>query len=210
MLELLLKLIEQLTKLVDIREKNRGEYFQRYVQPAYDTAEAIYGDYRSLLLKLREMVGQVANPEPLIIFLKERREELLPARDRLRALVARRVQEVCSVCGIDYDTAMGLKGTGKPAITESHSLALFHYMVNQLLSEIRRLIPGFDTFSENRQLGLMDVAWVGIGTLGQFHKMFAAINRSNWSTAAEELLNSELAMEWGRRAVEDAILLRNG
>lgn len=93
MVELLLKLIEQLTKLVDIREKNRREYFHLYVQPTYDTAEAIYRDYRSLLHELREMVDHAGDSEPIIGFLQERREELLPARDRLRALVAHRVQE---------------------------------------------------------------------------------------------------------------------
>jgi hypothetical protein len=93
MLELLLKLIEQLTKLVDIREKNREEYFQRYVQPTYVTAEAIYSDYRSLLRKLRGMLVQRRSSKAIIDFLEERREELLPARDRLRALVVQRSNE---------------------------------------------------------------------------------------------------------------------
>jgi hypothetical protein len=96
MLDLLLKaieLIEQLFKFFDIREKNREEYFQLYVQPTYDTAEAIYRDYRSLLRELREMVDHAESPEPIRIFLEKRREEFLPARDRLRALVAHRVQE---------------------------------------------------------------------------------------------------------------------
>ena len=93
MLELLLKLIEQLTKLVGVREKNRQEYFKGYVQPTYEAAEAIYKDYRTLLRKLRKMLLLDQNTKPIIDFLEERREELLPIRDRLRALVVQRSKE---------------------------------------------------------------------------------------------------------------------
>jgi lysozyme len=119
-------------------------------------------------------------------------------------------RSVCEACDINYDSAMALKGTGRPAITEQQSISLFDYMVNELLPEVRRLVPCFDALSENRQIAIMDVAWVGIGTLAEFKNMLAAITKQDWQIAAVELLNSKLALEWGKRAHEDADLLRKG
>lgn len=93
MLDLILKLIEQITKLVAIGEENHREYFDRYVQPTFQTAEAIYKDYRGMLKELRDLVTTDASISDLNAFLMKRREELLPARDRLRVLIERRVQE---------------------------------------------------------------------------------------------------------------------
>ena len=97
MLDYVLKLLDQLPKLAielaSIPKKNRREYFQQYVQPAYNDAEAIYTDYRSLLHDLRVKVECGGDPEPIMDFLNRRREELLPVRNRLRAFVAQRGQE---------------------------------------------------------------------------------------------------------------------
>lgn len=57
---------------------------------------------------------------------------------------------------------------------EEQSLVLFNYMVDELLPEIRRLVPGFDQLLENRQIAIADVAWVGIGAFAGFHKTLAA------------------------------------
>jgi GH24 family phage-related lysozyme (muramidase) len=119
-------------------------------------------------------------------------------------------RSVCRTCAIDYDAAMALKGTKQPAITEAQSASLFDHTVSQLLPEVRRLISSFDALSENRQLALADVAWVGLGTLKGFHQMLAAIHRGDWESAATQLLNSHLAEQWGHRAVEDADLLKLG
>jgi hypothetical protein len=93
MLELLLKLIDQLRKLADKKEMDRQKYFDLYVRPAYEASKAIYTDYRSILLELRGLVDKADDPEPIVDFLEKRREALLPARDSLRALVALRIAE---------------------------------------------------------------------------------------------------------------------
>jgi lysozyme len=134
----------------------------------------------------------------------------IPTTGRGFNLIQPGAREVCETCGINYESVMALKGTRKPAITEAQSAALFDHIVSQLLPEVRKLIPSFDALSENRQLALADVAWVGIGTLGEFHEMLSAIAKQDWSTAADQLLDSRLAEEWGHRAVTDADFLRRG
>jgi hypothetical protein len=56
-------------------------------------------------------------------------------------------REVCEACGIDFDDVMALKGIRTPAVTEAQSTALFNHVVNELLPEVRRLIPSFDTLA---------------------------------------------------------------
>jgi len=118
--------------------------------------------------------------------------------------------EVCAKCGIDYDEAMALKGTRQPAITEEQAVCLTMSHMAKLLPEVRRALPDFESYSDARQLALMDVAWVGIGTFLGFHNMLAAVRAQNWPLAASELLNSHLAVQWGHRAQEDAQMLKEG
>ena len=54
MIDLILKLIEYVGKIPGMRESNRREYFDRYVQPAYEAAEQIYADYRAMLGELQD------------------------------------------------------------------------------------------------------------------------------------------------------------
>lgn len=116
-------------------------------------------------------------------------------------------KDLCSLCGIYYEAVMALKGTARPAITEGQSKALFDRILAARLLAVRRLIPGFDEFSEDRQLAIMDVAWVGMGILQEFTKMRKAIEAGDWQKASTELLDSKLAAQWRNRAIEDANLL---
>jgi len=93
MVDLIVKLLDYVVKLGNLRESNRREYFDRYIQPAYETAELIYNDYCELLTELRETIEQSDTSEPVIRMLQSRRRELLAPRARLRALIAERVRE---------------------------------------------------------------------------------------------------------------------
>ena len=93
MVDLFLKLIDYVVKLAEVREGNRREYFDRYVEPAYEAAELIYNDYCSMLVELRDRVKSSETSEPIVRFLEQRRRGLLTARTRLRALIIKRVNE---------------------------------------------------------------------------------------------------------------------
>lgn len=119
-------------------------------------------------------------------------------------------KEVCARYGIDWDACMAEKGTRKDIITEGQCTALFMHVLTALLLEIQAAIPSFPSLSANRQMAIMDVAWAGIGTFRKFVKMIAAINVEEWAEAAKELLDSHLAVQWGKRAQKDAQLLLEG
>lgn len=114
-------------------------------------------------------------------------------------------KETCAKYGIDWDACMA-----DQPITEEQCASLTMHTICLLVPAVRKLIPRFDLLSMNRQMAILDVAWVGIGTFSKFAKMIAAINADNWNEAAAELLDSKLAKQWGRRAQEDARILREG
>jgi hypothetical protein len=93
MLDLLLKGVNLLSGWSQEKKRDRREEFDQYVRPTYETAEVIYRDYRSMLLKLQVMVEKVDDPRRIVRFLIRRREALKPARDLVSALVAKRVSE---------------------------------------------------------------------------------------------------------------------
>jgi len=93
MVDLIITLLEYVAKLAGIHEGNRKEYFDRYVQPAYDAAELIYNDYRSMLQDLRREVEHSDTAEPIVRMLEKRRGDLVAARTRLRAVITERMNE---------------------------------------------------------------------------------------------------------------------
>lgn len=89
MLEAVLKLLEKLIKLGEVREANRQRYVDRYATPVYLAAEIIYRDYSSLLRDLRRRIRTGRRTLPLIRFVEQRRLDQLPSRIKIRAIMRR-------------------------------------------------------------------------------------------------------------------------
>lgn len=73
------------------------------------------------------------------------------------------------------------------------------YFYNQLTIDY----PWYQELTEARQLVLIDMAFMGYKKLQQFTNMFEAINRKDFKTAAEEILNSKWAKEVKERRAQD-------
>ena len=180
MLDAFVKLLDSVIKLVDLRQKNRREYFDQYVQPTFELAEAVYKDYRLLLRGLREMVRGGESVARIIDFLDARREELLPIRRRLSAFVARRARE-----GRAVEFEAGILGLLSGASSALHDRHLIEYVyepttrslqqrtgshtVLDLLQFLKehsgRDIPGFKQRllrAVDEQQGAIDQAWQSV------------------------------------------------
>lgn len=70
-----------------------ASHFDLYVQPTYDIARRVYRDYSALLDELHERVTRGDTCEPIIRYLEDRRREVQPDRDQIRALITRRLYE---------------------------------------------------------------------------------------------------------------------
>jgi hypothetical protein len=93
MIDIFLKLIEKMIKLAEVREQNREKYIDRYVQPVYADAEAIYKDYSSLLKVVRNKVARGRQVNEILGFLEAKRQENIATRTKVRAILNKRMEE---------------------------------------------------------------------------------------------------------------------
>ena len=63
--------------------------------------------------------------------------------------------------------------------------------------------------SSVRQAVLVDMTF-NMGSTNKFPKMEAAINKQDWDTAANEIMDSEYAGDVGDRAKRNACIMRDG
>jgi hypothetical protein len=93
LLELLKSVRDFALAVHGMKEGQRKEYLERYVDPAYEAAEEIYRDFRSLLDEVRREASEGESPDRIISLLKERRGQLYPVRSQLRADIATQLEK---------------------------------------------------------------------------------------------------------------------
>jgi len=82
-----ISIIDRLTKLLTIRERNRERVFNNFIQPIYQDAEAVARDYMGLFAELIQRLETAATAKELIIWLEQRRAAYQPVRMKIRALL---------------------------------------------------------------------------------------------------------------------------
>jgi len=81
--------------------------------------------------------------------------------------------------------------------------------VNYFYSELSKY-SWFETLNEDRQIVLIDMAFMGIKTFASFKKMIDAIKNHDFVTASEEMLASKWAKQVKDRAVKLALAMKMG
>ena len=87
MIDTFLKLISQVTKLLDYHDKKKKEYFELYVKPTYESDEVVYNDYINLMHDLENLINKSNKVQEIVHFLEQRRLENLSVRMKLRAVL---------------------------------------------------------------------------------------------------------------------------
>lgn len=99
-------------------------------------------------------------------------------------------------------------GYGMTYITEEEADMLLRLRILDLRSTLDSTIGHL---SQSRQDVLVNMAFnLGIHGLSQFRKMWAAIDRKDFESAANEILDSKYAQQVGNRAIELAEQMRRG
>jgi len=98
-------------------------------------------------------------------------------------------------------------------ISEAEALFLLHHDVEDAYVDAFHACykhgVEFETLPESVKVALMDMAFnLGRTKLMQFKKMFAALREKKWELAAKEAIDSKWARQVGKRAYEDAELIR--
>lgn len=96
-------------------------------------------------------------------------------------------------------------------ITQEMSDRLLRMSVANATRYCLRIFPAFLSFADNRRNALIDFLFnVGIGTAATFKNTIAAINRGDWSAAADGLKKSAWYKQVGNRGPEIVALVREG
>jgi lysozyme len=89
---------------------------------------------------------------------------------------------------------------------------VLHDDVEAIRAALRRAVASFTGWPPARQAALIDMGMMGVPRLMGFTKMWAAVDRGDWSAAADEALDSKWAREdvpsW--RSKRDADQIRTG
>ena len=96
-------------------------------------------------------------------------------------------------------------------ISEDEALILLRNDINKVERELRSRVTYWHDLPPVKRQALLNMAFqLGVGGLMQFRRMWAAIARRDWDTAAREALDSRWAQQTPRRANEIAGMLRDG
>jgi len=107
----------------------------------------------------------------------------------------------------DIGAHLRLYGT----ITPEMSDRLLNIAIDTTIRQCKGIWPTFDDFTGRRQMALVDFVYnVGAGTTMKFKKALAAIDKGDWSKAAEEFQDSEWFRQVGTRGYEIIEMIQNG
>lgn len=134
-------------------------------------------------------------------------------RDRLRALLikheALRLKPYADTAGkLTIGVGRNLEDVG---ISEQEAMFLLENDIGKAVAYCRQAFPWFNALCDSRQNVVASMAFnLGAAKLAEFKKMLAAIAKSDFETAANEMLCSAWAGQVGPRAVELAQMMRDG
>lgn len=96
-------------------------------------------------------------------------------------------------------------------ITQLEAADLLENDLQKHISDLLRAYPYVETLDGTRQIVLSDMCFnLGIQRLSQFVKMWDAVQRGDFATAAREMLDSKWARQVGQRAVDLAVGMERG
>jgi lysozyme len=96
-------------------------------------------------------------------------------------------------------------------ITEEEAEILLENDTIRARADAAQFVSNFETLAYMRQCVLVDMAFnLGLTRLSQFKVLKAALERGDYSCAADSMLASKWAAQVGSRAVELANIMRTG
>lgn len=87
--------------------------------------------------------------------------------------------------------------------------ALFEYDVRKATKELSDRLYWFDAQPEEAKLVLIDMCFMGIGSLLTFKNMLEHIKNGQYKLASEDMLNSKWAKQVGQRSIDLSEILKS-
>ncbi len=96
-------------------------------------------------------------------------------------------------------------------ITQLEASQMLEQDLTRHISDLNRAYPYVLSLDSTRQIVLSEMCFnLGISRLSQFVKMWDAVQRGDFATAAREMLESKWARQVGHRAVDLAVGMERG
>lgn len=95
-------------------------------------------------------------------------------------------------------------------LTTSQVMMILSSDISDTVNLLTNHFPWFIKLDDVRQRAIADLTFDVMGKILEFKHMLAAIEKSDWPTASNELLNSAFAKETGKRAADLAHMLLTG
>lgn len=115
---------------------------------------------------------------------------------------------VCPAGYITIGVGRNLDGRG---ITKTEAMMLLENDIKECITDLQNVIPMFESFTEQRQLALIDMRFnLGQNGFCSFKKMIEALKQRCYVVAAGEMLESKWATQVGQRAQTLAVMMRGG
>jgi len=115
-----------------------------------------------------------------------------------------------------YKDSMGILTCGygrnlERPITAERAEQWLREDVEEAIAEMKRAFPSYTLHNDARQNVLLEMLFnMGAPRLAGFKKMWAALAKTDYETAAQEMLLSGWAVQVGKRAVTLSERMRNG
>lgn len=96
-------------------------------------------------------------------------------------------------------------------ISKEEAKLLLDYRLEHKFAELALAMPVIHQLDDVRQGVLLNMAYqLGVPRLLHFRKMWTHVHNSNWSKAADEMLDSKWAKQTPNRALQLAEIMRTG
>lgn len=95
-------------------------------------------------------------------------------------------------------------------ITREEAGMLLENDIARISRELRHALPWVTKLDDVRAVALLDMAFMGVGSLLTFKRFLAALEAGDYDTAADEMLDSLWAAQVKGRALELAAMIRTG
>jgi lysozyme len=100
--------------------------------------------------------------------------------------------------------------SGKRELTDKEISALYSYSMSRAIEDLKKFDPNIKTRPKNVQMALIDMSFnLGYNKLSTFKKMKAALEKNDYGTAADEMVDSKWYKQVKTRGPRTVSLMRS-
>ena len=117
----------------------------------------------------------------------------------------------CSASKITIGVGRNIDPEGGIGLSEDEIDYLLQNDIDRIITELDFEYGWFSELNEARQDAMIDISFnLGQTRLRKFQKALTAMAKSDWDTAADEVMDSKWSKQVGNRAKELTEIIRNG